>query len=182
MSSVFIGGSRKFSRLNPLVRQRLDSIVDKGLTVLVGDASGADKAVQRYLTSRSYPHVVVYCVGKCRNNVGDWEVRTIPTDAKARGWRYFAQKDLAMAKDATCGFMLWDGESKGTVNNLLNLIHLGKTSLVYVSGQPEFTTIRSAHDLRRTLSVLSPRALGELDSKIDLESRLAAEGQMLPLG
>ena len=178
MSHVFIGGSRNLNRLNPLVSQRLDSIVEKKLTVLIGDANGADKAVQMYLSAKAYRNVVVYCVGRCRNNLAGWDVRTVETEKKARGWRYFAQKDLAMARDATRGFMLWDGKSKGTVNNLLNLIDFGKTSLVYVRGTPEVATVRSAEDLRHLLRNLSPQELQESDSKIDLETRLESEKQM----
>lgn len=48
-STVFIGGSRRISRLNDMIRERLDLIVNKKLQVLLGDANGADKAVQAYL-------------------------------------------------------------------------------------------------------------------------------------
>ena len=49
MKAVFIGGSRRISRLNAEVRSRLDRIVDQKLPVLVGDANGADRSVQQYL-------------------------------------------------------------------------------------------------------------------------------------
>ncbi|HET9227171.1 MAG TPA: putative addiction module antidote protein, partial [Thermoanaerobaculia bacterium] len=67
MTSVFVGGSRKVSRLSVDLRRRLDQIIDKKLHVLLGDANGADKAVQAYLKERSYPNVVVFCTGgECR--------------------------------------------------------------------------------------------------------------------
>ena len=44
---VFVGGSRHVSRLNERVRERLDKIIQKRLPILIGDASGADKAVQQ---------------------------------------------------------------------------------------------------------------------------------------
>jgi hypothetical protein len=46
---------------------------------------------------------------------------------------YHTAKDLAMAESADCGFMLWDGLSKGTLNNILNLLERGKKSVVYFS-------------------------------------------------
>lgn len=46
MRKVFIGGSRRVSRLHADVRRRLDRIVEKRLPVLAGDANGADKAHQ----------------------------------------------------------------------------------------------------------------------------------------
>jgi hypothetical protein len=51
MTKVFIGGSRRLSQLNKDLKGRLDNIVERGFTVIVGDANGADKAVQRYLAS-----------------------------------------------------------------------------------------------------------------------------------
>lgn len=48
MTKVFIAGSRQLSRLNAEVKRRIDTMIEKGFTVLVGDANGADKAVQRY--------------------------------------------------------------------------------------------------------------------------------------
>ena len=70
MDSVFVAGSRALSKLNAQVKERLDNILRKEFTVLVGDANGADKAVQGYLAERRYRHVFVYCMEVCRNNVG----------------------------------------------------------------------------------------------------------------
>jgi len=67
MTKVFIGGSRKLTRLNKEVKKRLDNIIGRGFTVLVGDANGADKAVQRYLAGENYDSVEVLCMaGGCR--------------------------------------------------------------------------------------------------------------------
>jgi hypothetical protein len=181
VTSVFTGGSRKVSRLNGLVRLRLESIADKNLTVLVGDANGADKAIQKHFAARNYGNVIVYCMdGVCRNNVGGWEIRGIRGEDALRGWQYFAQKDLAMAKDASCGFMLWDGRSKGTVNNLLNLIELGKVCVLYMSAEKEFVTVRNANDLRAVLAKCSRADLADLESRLNLEARLLGQEEMLP--
>jgi len=45
-SIVFVAGSRQISRLPAEVKTRLDTMVQKGFQILVGDANGADKAVQ----------------------------------------------------------------------------------------------------------------------------------------
>jgi predicted Rossmann fold nucleotide-binding protein DprA/Smf involved in DNA uptake len=71
MTKVFIGGSRRLSKLNKDVKRRLDNIIEKGFTVVVGDANGVDKAVQQYLASKHHENVVVFCMaGQCRNNLG----------------------------------------------------------------------------------------------------------------
>ena len=54
MTKVFIAGSRQIARLPAEVRSRIDTMVDKGFQILVGDANGADKAVQRYLADKAH--------------------------------------------------------------------------------------------------------------------------------
>jgi hypothetical protein len=68
----------------------------------------------------------------CRNNIGNW-----PTHAEKMGpgvphdRHYYGVKDLAMAKDASFGFMIWDGTSKGTLTNVINLLGAQKKVLLY---------------------------------------------------
>jgi len=152
MQSVFVAGSRTLSKLNEQVRTRLDNIVKQNFTVLVGDANGADKAVQRYLADQDYKHVVVYCMDVCRNNVGNWRTRAHNTESSRRHDRqYYGIKDLAMAKDAECGFMIWDGVSKGTLTNVVNLLKTKKRVLLYSAPQKDFFTIRTREDLDHAL-------------------------------
>ena len=76
--TVFVAGSRQISRLPAEVKSRIDTMVDKGLQILVGDANGADKAIQRYLAEKTYPNVLVHCMeNHCRNNVGNWPTREV---------------------------------------------------------------------------------------------------------
>jgi hypothetical protein len=78
VSSVFVAGSRQISRLPAEVNARLDTMIEKGFRILVGDANGADKVIQRYLADKSYPNVLVHCMtDHCRNNVGNWPTREI---------------------------------------------------------------------------------------------------------
>ncbi len=55
-----------------------------------------------------------------------------------------------MANDAKCGVMLWDGKSKGTLNNIQNLIRSGKKTLVYIAPEKAFHKLSSEEDLRRS--------------------------------
>jgi len=153
MHSVFVAGSRALSKLNAQVKERLDNIIRKQLTVLVGDANGADKAVQRYLAERGYEHVVVYCMEVCRNNVGNWPTHAHTAESAPRHDRqYYGIKDLAMAKDASCGFMIWDGKSKGTLTNVINLVNADKKVLLYSAPKKHFFTLRTPGDLNSALS------------------------------
>jgi hypothetical protein len=57
-----------------------------------------------------------------------------------------------MAKDATCGFMLWDGESKGTLANVVNLLSAHKKVLLYLAPKKLFFKLRVFEDLHEALS------------------------------
>jgi adenine-specific DNA-methyltransferase len=77
MTTVFVGGSRAVSKLNDAIREQLDELIAKKCSFFVGDANGADKAIQNYLARIRYPHVTVYCTEECRNNLGSWTVRVV---------------------------------------------------------------------------------------------------------
>lgn len=152
MKSVFIAGSRAVSKLNPLIRERLDNIMKQNLLVLVGDANGADKAVQRYLAKSQYRHVVVYCMDSCRNNLGVWPTRNHRAEVNARHDRhYYGLKDLAMSQDADCGLMLWDGISKGTLTNVFNLLNADKKLLLYLGPKKTFFKLHTYEDFQMAL-------------------------------
>jgi len=152
VTSVFIGGSRRLTRLNDRIRDRLDKVLASDFTILVGDANGTDRAVQAYLAKKKYSNVVVYCVnGKCRNNVGRWQHTAVDPGSIKRDFEYFAAKDAAMARDATYGFMIWDGKSKGTLNNVLNLLSQKKKVLVYLSPAKRFCSVSDVSEVRKLL-------------------------------
>jgi hypothetical protein len=77
MMAVFVGGSRAVSRLSSIIREQIDDLIAKNCAFYIGDANGADKAVQQHLADRKYPHVTVFCTEECRNNLGDWSVGVI---------------------------------------------------------------------------------------------------------
>ena len=58
MTKVFIAGSRQLSRLTADVKRRIDTMIEKGFTILIGDANGADKAVQRFQRELGIEHVL----------------------------------------------------------------------------------------------------------------------------
>ena len=162
---VFIGGSRAVSRLSAVIRDRLDDVMKKGCTVLIGDANGADKAVQQYFADRHYQNVVVFCMENCRNNRGQWPKRGVEPPPGSTGFSYYSAKDLVMSQEAGCGLMLWDGKSKGTLQNMLRLVGAGKPTLVYFAPMKEFYRLSGDADLQ---------ALFALCRKDDLD--LAARG------
>lgn len=174
MKRVFLGGSRRVSRLNANIRKRLNEIVVRQMQVMVGDANGADRALQRQLADWAYPHVVVYFVGaKPRNNEGAWPTFHVETAPRARGYEFYAQKDREMAKQAECGMMLWDGQSRGTLENVQNLVQRGAPVALYLSPAKKFVNIRSEEDLGHL------RALSNRDEAPNSQKQEAAQQTLI---
>jgi hypothetical protein len=166
---VFIAGSRRLSKLSRDVTRRIDNILARGLTVVVGDANGMDKAVQKYLSKRHYPNVLVYCMEDlCRNNEGGWETRRIiGPSSKRRDFAFFSAKDRAMAREADYGLMLWDGESRGTLTNIVDLVRHGKAVVVYIAPEKHFVTVKE------------PEQLAKLAIQVDLSDIVRVERELL---
>ncbi|HIG21758.1 MAG TPA: hypothetical protein EYG57_09315 [Planctomycetes bacterium] len=149
MTRVFLSGSRQISRLHQSVLSRLAKMIDNELTILIGDANGADKAMQSYFNDRGYRNVQVFCSGdKCRNNVGGWTTKNILVAPHLKGRAFYTEKDKAMAKEADLGFVLWDGKSKGSVANALELLDAGKRVVLFHSDDKSFYNFKTKTDLQ----------------------------------
>jgi hypothetical protein len=143
VNKVFIGGSRRISRLTDAVLRRLDRIIESRLPIVVGDANGVDKAIQRYLAEKAYDRVEVFCSAEpCRNNVGGWPHRIVRPAVKSRSFAFYAAKDRQMALEASVGLMIWDEESVGTLLNVLRLMRQGKNVVVYMAKLGAFREVR----------------------------------------
>ncbi len=171
---IFIGGSRSIRELSPSVMARVDNIVNSNFPVYVGDAtSGADALVQRYLADKAYPDVLIFCAGACRNNIGRWWQTTVAREKMGeRGFDLYKLKDEAMAKAAHFGFMLWDAKSKGTLNNILNLLGENKKSLVFFEPEKSFYNIADANDLSALLNRCGKEDLARFEKQLGLQKRL----------
>ena len=153
MIKIFIGGSRKVTRLTDELHQRIDLIIENHYPILIGDANGADRAVQQYLYSRGYEQVEVFCIeGVCRNNVGGWPVHSVPAPNNKKDFSYYEAKDKVMADVASIGLMIWDGRSLGTIMNAFRLINHGKKVVVYVAPRKEYSNLKSSADLEKLIS------------------------------
>ena len=144
MTTVFIGGSRHVSRLHADVKKRIDTIIEKSLPIVIGDANGADKAVQTYLHHKNYRNVHVYCTENvCRNNVGAWLTHTVPAATRERNAEFHSAKDRVMARTASVGLMIWDGKSIGTLLNVYRLLQDHKKAVVYNVPSGQFKEFRT---------------------------------------
>ncbi len=147
MNTVFIGGSRHISLLPKPAKHWLNDVIEKSCSILVGDANGIDKAVQKYLANENYDDVTVYCSGEsCRNNIGQWATRFIDASGNKKKFQFYAAKDREMAREAEFGFMIWDGKSPGTVLNVLRLVRASKKAVLFNIQEKQALTFNSEAD------------------------------------
>ncbi|MGF1471644.1 MAG: hypothetical protein ACFB50_07880 [Rubrobacteraceae bacterium] len=173
MTTVFISGSRKLGRLNEEIRQRVQNIADQSFKIVLGDANGADKALQNYLRILNYPYVTVYCAGdRCRNNLGSWPTRSVNVPPNLKGRDFYTQKDKVMADEADYGLVFWDGKSPGALENVVELLKRNKKTLVYLSPKKSFYSIAAVSDLRSLLANCGQAELENINKKIGLERAL----------
>jgi hypothetical protein len=179
VTNVFVAGSRRVSHLGADVRRRLDEMIQREFAILVGDANGADKAVQTHFAERSYTNVTVFCTaGDCRNNVGGWPVRAVPAPHRVKDFAFFTAKDTAMADEADVGLMLWDGQSTGTMVNVARLVARGKISVIYFAPQTRFLTVKTPEDLVSILSATDPKVRAKIEESIGEHVTEFAQPQM----
>lgn len=162
-NTIFIGGSRHISRLPAEIKHRLDNVINSGHRVIVGDANGADKAVQKYFHDALYNKVTVFCSGvSSRNNLGHWQTRNIDAPKSSKGFQFYAAKDREMAREADFGLMIWDGKSPGTVLNVLRLVRAGKIAVLFNVPDKRVINIKTLSDWDSFVSHLSGEMLHDL--------------------
>lgn len=174
MTTVFIAGSISINRLNAMVQERICNIVSSNFSVVVGDADGADSAIQACLRDYQAGNVTVYCTGDApRNNIGDWPARHVYSKAKVGSRAYFTAKDLEMARCSDYGLMIWDCKSTGTLSNIIELLRRRKKSVVFIDKDQVFVTVSDISRLEHLLTLMSPKARAKAEAKIGLTSQIA---------
>ena len=125
----FVSGSKSISTLPESIIEVIDLFISLEAEFLVGDCYGVDAAVQKYLESKGYSNVTVYCSDETpRNNfVTGAKVRSCAEAAKGlTGSAFQYVKDIQMAQDRDTALMVWDGKSKGTGENIRRIKELKK--------------------------------------------------------
>lgn len=175
MKKIFIGGSRSITKLNTGIVERLQNIISEDYKVLCGDASGADKAVQRFFCEAGYRKLTIYYSGDdCRMNLGEWSTKPILVHPTIKGLHFYMVKDQAMANDADKGFMIWDGKSVGSISNVFELLRHSKKSLVYFAPTGQFWPVSDGASVQSLLEKCDETVLAALDKKIKLKSTIRA--------
>lgn len=175
MSTIFIGGSRHISKLPNSILSRLENIIEARHEVIIGDANGADKSVQKFFSSINYEKVTIYCSGaNPRNNIGNWRTCNIYPEGKTKGFQFYAAKDREMAKNADYGLMIWDGKSPGTILNVLRLLLGNKKAVLADIKKDSLFNFVSLDQWDNFLSSCDPQLVSDLESRATPEERIRA--------
>jgi len=139
MKKVFISGSIDIKRLDELVINSLNKIISKNIQVLVGDANGVDSLVQKYLNKKNYTNVIIYTIFEKPRNILSSKSKIMKINVKnLSGRKAQEKKDEAMTKDSDYSFVIWNGKSKGSFNNILRAIENNKKLKVYYTQEKRF--------------------------------------------
>lgn len=133
--TVFISGSRSIAYLPSQVHDAIDAMMSKNMYIFVGDASGADLLVQQYLVIQNYiERVYVFHVNKTpRHCLGNFNVCWVNTEKfpNIRFTKRHEYKDYYMTEHADYFLVIWDKESKGSLQNIKRGLKFGKTGKVF---------------------------------------------------
>ena len=146
---VFIGGSRSIKELDGNVIQALFEELNSNVKILVGDADGVDTEIQKFCKENNYDNIIVFASnGKARNNIGNFTVQNVTVSKDTFSKTFFAQKDIAMVDQADYGIVIWDGKSKGSLNQLYRMVRQNKPCRVYLAESKSWKTIESENAIK----------------------------------
>jgi hypothetical protein len=82
-----------------------------------------------------------------------------------------------MVEEADYGLMLWDGQSRGTLTSIVDLVRKEKQVVVYISTDKSFYTLRQSGDLATMLRRVDPAALQRIDHDLQLSETTGASSR-----
>lgn len=142
--TVFVSGSSKTEskdseyyrrKLSKDVRKIIDKYINEGDKIIVGDAPGIDRQVQKYLKKKRYDNVEVYGPGKKVRYTANkkWKTNTIDAPEYEEGSKeWLAKKDIAMTNAADKGLaVILDEGAKATRKNIERMDSQNKPVDVY---------------------------------------------------
>ncbi len=113
----------KAKELPTEVKERIDEAIERGMTIIVGEAPGASRLYQDYLKTKGYRNVVVGHAKSMRYNAGNWKTVQYGTDLKER--------ERGMIEDCDSAIVIWTDSSGVIAENLELLKSLGKPAFLY---------------------------------------------------
>ena len=87
-----------------------------------------------------------------------------------------------MAIEADYGFVLWDGKSPGSLNNIIELLNKNKKALVYYSPEKEFYSVSTLDDALRLLDKCDKDSIDLISKKVRLPTPTMHETERMVQG
>ncbi len=151
--SIFLGGSKIINRLDDSINEDLIEFMNLGHNILIGDSLGADFQMQKLLAENGYPFVTVYYSGdRPRFNFGNWKTKHVSSNKYLSDYERQKLKDNQMVLDSDFGYMLLQGQTKGTMANINKLLEENKSCYVMMHDKngcyDRVANIKTNDDLR----------------------------------
>jgi hypothetical protein len=124
-TKLLLMGSKAFKaeKLPTQVTSRIDEAIARNMTILVGEAPGACRLYQNYLSTKGYKNVTVGHAKSMRYNAGNWKTIQYGTNLKERERR--------MIEDCDSAIVIWTDSSGVIAENLELLKNLRKPTFLY---------------------------------------------------
>lgn len=140
---LLMGSSAFKDRELPVeVKERIDQATESGMTIIVGEAPGANRIYQDYLKARGCRNVVVGHAVRLRYNAGNWKDVQYGKDLKER--------ERKMIEDCDSAIVIWMNNSGVIANDLEILKRLGKPTFLYECSSQTDKVRAGELDPRRT--------------------------------
>lgn len=140
---LLMGSSAFKDRELPVeVKERIDQATESGMTIIVGEAPGANRIYQDYLKARGCRNVVVGHAVRLRYNAGNWKDVQYGKDLKEREGK--------MIEDCDSAIVIWMNNSGVIANDLEILKRLGKPTFLYECSSQTDKVRAGELDPRRT--------------------------------
>lgn len=121
---LLMGSSAFKSNQLPIeIKEKIDEAIERGMTIIVGEAHGAGRLYQDYLNAKGYRNVIVGHVVRMRYNVGNWKDVQYGKNLKERERKMIDDCDLAV--------VIWMNSSGVIAENLELLKRIGKPTFLY---------------------------------------------------
>jgi hypothetical protein len=114
---------------------------------------------------------------ECRNNIGNWSIKHVLENRNRKDYHYYSIKDAEMVRETDYGFMIWDGKSKGTLNNIINLLKKNKIVMVYFFPKRGFYKIVTFGDLENLLTRCEKKSLEVFEERFKVSQILKKQQQ-----
>lgn len=135
---IFISGSMNKKELHKKVLVAVDKIILNNNQIIIGDACGIDQKIQKYLAEINYDNVLVCSITKPPRVLESIKFDSMKVDCKntiKSNRDKQIKKDEYMTAISDISFVIWNGKSRGSYNNILRSIKNNKEVQIFLDNE-----------------------------------------------